>query len=72
MDLGKVRRPAKLDLMFTDLDKGLQAGVYSDIARNRNMTKDYGRSTTTNDYDLIDLADLMTTWRRSIPARPVS
>ena len=59
MDLGKVRIvQQKLDQMFENLDKGLQAGIYSDIARSRDMTKDYGRSRTTNDYDLIDLADL--------------
>ena len=59
MDLSKVRAvQQKLDQMFASLDKGLQAGIYSDIARSRDKTKDYGRSRTTNDYDLIDLADL--------------
>jgi len=70
MDLNKVRPvQQKLDLMFTSLDKGLQAGIYSDIARNRDKTKDYGRSTTTNDYDLIDLADLSDNMASLYPAQ---
>ncbi len=70
MDLGKVRPvQQKLDLLFANLDKGLQAGVYSDIARGRDKTKDYGRSSTTNDYDLIDLADLSNNMAALYPAQ---
>ncbi len=59
LDLGKAQAAqAALDGMFADLDRGLQAGIYSDIARNRDLTKDYGRTRTTNTFDLIDLVDL--------------
>ena len=57
-DLSKVGLvQQKLDQIFQNLDLGLQTGIYSDIARYRDNTKDYGRTSTTNDYDLIDLAD---------------
>lgn len=48
----------KLDGLFSNLDRGLEAGIYSDVARSRDRTKDYGSTTTTNSYDLIDLKDL--------------
>ena len=44
--------------LFEGLERGLQMEVYSDIARRRDATKDYGRTATGNLYDLVDLAHL--------------
>ena len=59
----------KLDGLFSNLDLGLQAGIYSDIARSRDKTKDYGRTTTTNAYDLIDLLDFSMNMEALYPER---
>lgn len=69
-DLGQAAAvQEKLDGLFSNLDAGLQAGIYSDIARNRDKTKDYGRTTTTNAYDLIDLLDLTINMEALYPQR---
>ena len=47
-----------LDGLFADLDQGLSLGIYSEVARRRDQTKAYGRTSTTDNYDLIDLSDL--------------
>lgn len=46
------------DALFEELQHGLPVGLYSDIARRRDATKEYGRTATTNLYDLVDLYDL--------------
>lgn len=48
------------DALFEDLQHGLPEGLYSDIARRRDATKEYGRTATSNLYDLVDLNDLAT------------
>lgn len=59
MDLSRMANvQEKLNGLFLNLDRGLEAGIYSDIARGRDRTKDYGSTTTTNAFDLIDLKDL--------------
>lgn len=59
LDLSKVQETQQaLGGLFSSLDKGLQVGVYSEVARRRDQTKAYGRTSTTDDYDLIDLTDL--------------
>lgn len=69
-DLGKLSAvQEQLDGLFANLDQGLEAGIYSDIARNRDKTKDYGRTTTTNAYDLIDLRDLTANMEGLYPER---
>jgi len=47
-----------LDGLFSDLSQGLEARVYSDMARRRDGTKAYGRAATTDEFDLVDLYDL--------------
>jgi len=47
-----------LGALFSSLDKGLALGIYSEVARRRDQAKAYGRTSTTDDYDLIDLYDL--------------
>ncbi len=59
----------KLDGLFSNLDRGLEAGIYSDIARGRDKTKDYGSTTTTNAFDLIDLKDLSANMAGLYPER---
>ena len=59
MDLsgvGKVQDT--LDGLFSNLDKGLEADLYSQVARSRDGSKAYGRVGTTAEFDLIDLSDL--------------
>ena len=69
-DLGQAAAvQEKLDGLFSNLDLGLQAGIYSDIARSRDNTKDYGRTTTTNAYDLIDLLDFSMNMEALYPER---
>jgi len=58
-----------LDSLFADLSKGLQAQVYSDIARRRDGTKAYGRTGTTSEFDLIDLYDLASNLEGLYPER---
>ena len=59
MDLSRVSKVQdSLDSLFSNLDKGLEAGIYSQVARSRDGSKAYGRVGTTAEFDLIDLTDL--------------
>ncbi len=59
MDLDRVQPArAQTDELFQSLQHGIELGVYSDIARRRDATKDYGRAGTSFIFDLIDLTDL--------------
>ena len=47
-----------LDALFAEMDDALASGSYSILAQNRDSVKAYGLSTTSQDYDLIDIGDL--------------
>ena len=49
---------SQLDQLFAEPGASLGEEQYSELARIRDRTKDYGRTTTTNSFDLIDLNDL--------------
>lgn len=58
--------------LFEGMSSQLPISVYSDIARRRDATKDYGRTATSNLYDLIDLADFASKMQALYPEQSAS
>ena len=47
-----------LNALFAEMDDALTQGSYSVLAQSRDSVKAYGLSTTSQDFDLIDIGDL--------------